>query len=191
MSIVFLDPTGGTTTRESGLAPRRVRTLNGKTVGLLNNTKVKADYILDAVSDLLAERYSVKEFVRVTKEHFARPMSEQIADDMASRCDVIITAIGSCGACSVGSVADAIMFEQRGVQAAAVLTDAFIKAGDAMARRYGMNGYRYATLPHPVENLSREESRERVGGIVEEIASILGLVALPVEDETLVPLLNR
>ena len=188
MSIALLDPTGQTTTRQSGLAPRKVRTLNGKTVGLLNNTKVKADYILDAVADLLSERYSVKEFVRVTKEHFARPMSDAIGDDMASRCDVVITAIGSCGACSVGSVADAIMFEQRGVQAAAILTDAFVKAGDAMARRYGMSDYRYALLPHPVENLSRDESHDRVAGIVDEIASILGLVALPVEDD--VPLLT-
>ncbi len=168
-----------------------MRTLNGKTVGLLNNTKVKADYILDAVAEELSARYQIKQFVRVTKAHFARPMSDEIAEQMTADCDVVISAIGSCGACSVSTVADGILFEQRGIQAAAILTDAFTKAGDAMARRYGMPDYRYATLPHPVENLSRKESLERVRGIVDDIASILGLTPATVEEETLVAAASR
>jgi hypothetical protein len=44
-----------------------------------------------------------------------------------------------------------------------------------MARLQGLPGYRYATLPHPVENLTREESKQRVEGILDVILSILGL----------------
>ena len=73
-------------------------------------------------------------------------------------------------------MADGIILEQHGIQAASILTDAFLAAGNAMARRYGLTGYRYVTLPHPVENLSREESKERVATIMDEILSILGVL---------------
>jgi hypothetical protein len=99
LSPELLDPTGAsasaTTDRQSTLAARRISSLDGKTVGLLNNTKVKADYILDAVEVLLKERYNVKEFVRRTKPTFSRPIPDDMAEEMASQCDVVITAIGS------------------------------------------------------------------------------------------------
>jgi hypothetical protein len=95
MTSSLLDPTGASAEREASLSRRDLTTLDGKTIGLLNNTKVKADYILDAVESLLRERYAVKDVVRVTKETFSRPMSDEIARDMASRCDVVVTAIGS------------------------------------------------------------------------------------------------
>ena len=96
MSLALLDPTGTSkASKTASLAPRRVLDLNGKTVGLLNNTKVKADYILDAVADLLQERYAVKEFVRRTKQTFSRPMADDLAEEMAKQCDVVITAVGS------------------------------------------------------------------------------------------------
>jgi hypothetical protein len=76
-------------------------------------------------------------------------------------------------------VADGIIFEKLGVQTATLVTDAFRASGDAMARRMGMPGYHYITLPHPVANLTPEECKERACEIVGEVLSVVGLEDRP------------
>jgi hypothetical protein len=95
MTVEIPDPTGNSSVEASKLTDRKVRSLDGKTVGLLNNTKVKADYILDAVAELLQERFAIRKFIRLTKPTFARPVPAEMAKQMAAQCDVVITAIGS------------------------------------------------------------------------------------------------
>jgi hypothetical protein len=95
MDPILQNPTASSTGKQSTLAPRRLTSLDGRTLGLLNNTKVKADYILDAVEGLLKERYAVKEVVRITKETFSRPMSDKVAEELAAKCDMVVTAVGS------------------------------------------------------------------------------------------------
>ncbi|HEY4684656.1 MAG TPA: hypothetical protein VII57_01285 [Dehalococcoidia bacterium] len=72
-------------------------------------------------------------------------------------------------------MADGIIFEKLGVQAATIVTDAFSKSGDAMARRQGFASYRYAMVPHPVSSLTPEECKTRAREILPEVMSILGL----------------
>jgi len=72
-------------------------------------------------------------------------------------------------------VADGIIFEKLGVQAATMVTDAFTASGNAMARRMGMPGYHYAMLPHPIANLTNEECQVRASELLPEILEILGL----------------
>jgi len=94
MSDVLVDPTSSTVRAAFSRAPRRHRDLNGKRVGLLNSTKYNSDHLLDGIADLLRERYSVGEVVRTRKPYFGRPVPDEMAREMASRCDVVITAIG-------------------------------------------------------------------------------------------------
>jgi hypothetical protein len=72
-------------------------------------------------------------------------------------------------------VADGIVLERHGVPAASILTDAFTSSGNAMAKTMGAAGYRYAMVPHPVSNLSREECAERAVEVLPELIDILGL----------------
>ena len=94
MDSVLFDPTSSTTPTQFSLAERRFRDLDGKRVGLLNSTKFNSDHLLDGIGELLCERYSVREVLRRTKPYFGRPVPDDMADEMASRCDVVITAIG-------------------------------------------------------------------------------------------------
>lgn len=94
MSSNLVDPTSSAAGGQFSLAPRRLRDLDGRTVGLLNSTKFNSDQLLDGIADLLAERYAVKDVVRRRKATFARPVGQDLAEEMASRCDVVITAIG-------------------------------------------------------------------------------------------------
>jgi hypothetical protein len=94
MSSILVDPTSSAAGGPFSLAPRRFRDLDGRTVGLLNSTKYNSDNLLDGIADLLVERYSVRDVVRRRKSYFGRPVEQDLAQEMASCCDVVVTAIG-------------------------------------------------------------------------------------------------
>jgi hypothetical protein len=91
----ILDPTSVSPDKRYELAPRRLRTLDGATIGLLDNSKLNAAPLLAAIGDLLKERYSIKSTVVRTKGHgFSYPVEEPLAEEMAEQCDAVIAAIG-------------------------------------------------------------------------------------------------
>jgi len=91
----ILDPTGSSQEKPCELAPRRLRTLDGARLGLLDNSKLNAADLLAAVGELLKERYAIKSVMARTKGRgFSYPVEDRIADEMAEQCDVVIAAIG-------------------------------------------------------------------------------------------------
>ncbi|HZV50859.1 MAG TPA: hypothetical protein VFD49_13960 [Candidatus Dormibacteraeota bacterium] len=72
-------------------------------------------------------------------------------------------------------MADGIILERLGVQAASIITSAFTRSSDAMAGTMGAHGYRYAMIPHPLSSLTPEECRTRAGEVLAEVLAILGL----------------
>jgi hypothetical protein len=93
---VYLDET----TAGTPLAPRP-ETLDGRVVGLLPNWRPSAVKLLEAVGQLLSERYHVQ---AVVMEQPARELPQRTGglidalggtlDDLARRVDVVITATG-------------------------------------------------------------------------------------------------
>jgi len=72
-------------------------------------------------------------------------------------------------------VADGTIFECKGIQTAAILTDVFRRPGDAMARVRGFADYRYAVITHPISSLSPAQVRERAEQALPQVLLILGL----------------
>jgi hypothetical protein len=72
-------------------------------------------------------------------------------------------------------VADGTIFERKGIQTAAVLTDTFRRPGDAMARMQGFSNYQYAVISHPISSLNSEQIRQRAEQALPQVLSILGL----------------
>ena len=56
---------------------------------------------------------------------------------------------------------DAILMEEQGVPAIAVVTTPFRNTGDAMAASWGKPGYPFLDTPHPIANLSARDLDER------------------------------
>jgi len=99
LTLVDLDaivsPEGSSSTaRQHDLAPRRFRTLDGVRVGLLGNSKLNADAVLLAISDLLKERYAVESVFVRSKPTFSKPATGEMIDEMVKNSDVIITGVG-------------------------------------------------------------------------------------------------
>lgn len=67
------------------------------------------------------------------------------------------------------SVHDTIEFEQRGIPATVIITQAFKNACVFQFRGKGMEGHPYIELPHPISNLKPEEMREVTLAYVDQI----------------------
>ncbi|MBV9578606.1 MAG: hypothetical protein JO057_08465 [Chloroflexi bacterium] len=91
---MLLNPTGRSVEVETPLAPRRFRDLNGKTIGLLHSTKHNSDRVLDALAELVEERWAIKKVIRERKPTFARPVPAEQAQGLADRVDILLTGIG-------------------------------------------------------------------------------------------------
>ncbi len=68
---------------------------------------------------------------------------------------------------------DSIVFEQHGVPSASIITDVFIRTGDAMARTWGLKDFRFLNMPHPIANLTGEQLDRRAREIVPEVVRLL------------------
>jgi hypothetical protein len=92
MGIRVLDPTFGeaiaTTNRVTGL-----QSLAGRTVGLLDNSKINVRELLDHVEKILRTQHGVKTVVRLKKPDASRPAPQTVLTEMTG-CDVVISAVG-------------------------------------------------------------------------------------------------
>ena len=88
----MLDPTARPGAQAGTLAPR-ARSLQGATVGLLNNSKRNSDLLLEAIGWELKKHYGVAEVIELGKPSASYVVSTQMQDDLA-RCHAIITGVG-------------------------------------------------------------------------------------------------
>jgi hypothetical protein len=70
-------------------------------------------------------------------------------------------------------VLDAILMEEQGVPAIAVVTTPFRNTGEAMAASWGKPGYAFLDTPHPIANLTEPELNERAGALADACAQWL------------------
>jgi hypothetical protein len=90
MTIEVLDPTSE---RIPGTRPvaSRLKTLEGKTIGLLDIRKPLGDVFLDRTAELLAERGAT--IVRFSKPTFTKPAPIDLRQRIATECDAVIEAL--------------------------------------------------------------------------------------------------
>jgi hypothetical protein len=70
-------------------------------------------------------------------------------------------------------VLDGILLESNGVPAASIVTDLFLETGEAMARSWGVPGYRFLSLLHPIANLTEWELDQRAQEIAPKVVKLL------------------
>lgn len=72
-------------------------------------------------------------------------------------------------------MADGTIFEERGLQAAALITDSFHNTARSMARVRGFPDYRYAAVTNPIGSLDAEGVRQRARQALPQVLEILGI----------------
>ena len=89
----FIDPTVGGGKARVLLAPRPMD-LAGKVVGMIDNTKEQGDVILQTIADALKERYGVARVIIKRKEHYSKPATDALIDEIAKEVEVAVAAVG-------------------------------------------------------------------------------------------------
>ena len=90
--IEVLCPAGVALGSQVPLAPR-VATLEGRVVGLINNSKSGSRPFLDQVEVLLRSEYGVARTIRYDKRAAALPAPEEMLVAAARECDVVVNGI--------------------------------------------------------------------------------------------------
>jgi hypothetical protein len=92
MPILVLNPTSQSESQPLHVA-RRLESLEGTLIGVLDNRKVNADRIFQYVERTLRDRYGVREVIWRRKQNFSAPASPATIAEL-SACDAIITGVG-------------------------------------------------------------------------------------------------
>jgi hypothetical protein len=94
MTIRILDPTVGAAAATDVALAKRVADLDGKVLGLLHNSKINGDVLLDLVRAQLAARYRLRDVVSLRKASASRVADDDTLERLARECDAVVTAIG-------------------------------------------------------------------------------------------------
>jgi hypothetical protein len=92
--LVLLDPTLGPERRTAALAPRTLGSLDGLTVGFLDNSKANSDAFLALMERKLRERWAIGEAVHARKPDASSIAPLDVLDMLAARCHAIVVGVG-------------------------------------------------------------------------------------------------
>ena len=84
----------GETVQENVTAPGLPASLDGRTVGFIDNTKHNFDRLADEIGGILRERHGVKTVVRRRKANASTPAAPEILAELAETCDVVFAGSG-------------------------------------------------------------------------------------------------
>ncbi len=89
----ILDPTTEAAAQSIAYAPRPA-SLEGKRVGLIENTKFNSDRLLAKIGDVLKAEYGAAETRMWRKHNSSVPAHEEIIEELKRTCDVMVAGIG-------------------------------------------------------------------------------------------------
>lgn len=90
--ITVLTPVGQVVKTSFDIA-RRVGTLDGLVLGLLDNNKWNAQRLLRQLETELRQRYRLKEVITLRKPYFSRPAFPEMIEQLSQGADVVVTAL--------------------------------------------------------------------------------------------------
>jgi hypothetical protein len=90
--VTVLHPAAEDVAETQRLAPR-LSSLQGVTVGLIDNHKRNANVYLEELGRLLQERYGVSQVVTYRKISQSLPTASEVLHQLAGECDAIIHAV--------------------------------------------------------------------------------------------------
>ena len=88
-----ISPAGIPRIPDEALSPRP-GTLEGATLGILENNKEFSDWVLDRVRDRLRASFEIAEVVQRRKHHLAQAAAPEILEELSARCDAVLLGVG-------------------------------------------------------------------------------------------------
>ena len=177
----LMNPRGSNAVDRQPIAAR-LATLEGTTIGLLDNTKKNADILLKAAGEVLIAEHGVKAVVYRRKIGSSPAAPQEMLDEMAA-CDAVINAYGDCGSCASWCIHDGVTLEKRGTPTATVNSDAFVVLGQQEAIALGLPGLPIVTVPHPMGDVNAKIVRDRARVMIAQVLTVLTTDAAQLESD--------
>jgi hypothetical protein len=95
MADDILDPVGFESEAPPKPMAKRLNTLGGKTVGILDIGFPNGSVFLDRVEQVLKSKYGVAEFLRRAKPSPARTADDEVRKELIEACDAIVEGTSS------------------------------------------------------------------------------------------------
>ena len=93
-TIKFLDPRATVNPKDRPLVPG-LETLEGKTLGIIDNGQANSTTMFQELAQLLGEKFHTKEVIFKTKPSHMQGAPAPIMEEMLKRCDAVITGLGA------------------------------------------------------------------------------------------------
>ena len=93
-NVRLVDPSGLELSVGDFRLNERPGSLEGKTLGLLENSKANSDKVLNELGRILQEKYGFKEVRMFSKHSASLPTKSETIEDMLNGVDVLITGGG-------------------------------------------------------------------------------------------------
>ena len=93
MKYTLLEPVDGPVKTSFNLA-QRPETLDGLSVGIIDNGKKNSDYVLKKILNRLQEKYALASTLHVKKPSASHGVSEEAARDLSEKVQAVIAGIG-------------------------------------------------------------------------------------------------
>ena len=148
----------------------RLPSLEGRTIGLLWNSKANGDVALRRAGEMIAERVPG---VDVRFFNGNTPSDPAVVDQAARECDAVIGCTADCGACSSWIAYDCAQLERRGIPTVIIVSAGFEHDVEASAEAFAVPGLQYVVVPKVYNNLEAEESVTQTEPVVDGIIKLL------------------
>jgi hypothetical protein len=172
--MIVLNPEGKAKTSAARVAALpRFADLNGKVVGLLDNSKPNADKLEERFAQLLRERLDVGKVVTRRKISAQQGAPQEYLDELAAQSDFILSGLGDWGSCTSWSIHDSIELQKRGRFAVTLITDAFDALAKSEKEAFGAPDHPVLVVQHPIGTVKAEEVNKRADAAFDKLVELL------------------
>ena len=93
--MIVLSPEGTAQTTAAKIASvARFTSLQGKTIGILDNSKPNADRLAERLAELLKERYGAANVISRRKLTAQQGAPEEYIEELAAQADIVLAGLG-------------------------------------------------------------------------------------------------
>ena len=140
---------------------RRMWEVTGKRIGILHNGRENGEAIAREAARCYVERHECELADVQRKLAPGDPLTQGELEHWQGRCDFLILAVGDSADSAERLIEDALLCEQLGKPALAVVTKPFKALANATALRHGILNYPLIPVDDPVRGCSAEQVTER------------------------------
>jgi len=163
-SVLVYDPRGIVETANVPIAARPKK-LDGLRLAILDNSKWNANKVLRASVAALEKTLKFGEVTCYVKQSFSKDATPELIAEIATKNDLVLTAIGDCGSCCSCCIRDSVALEKLGIPSAAIITTEFERETELTRTAIGMQGLIPIVIDHPVSSITQSEVEARAAQV--------------------------